>query len=176
MTTKLSALSADELIGKGVAPVRREFWKPVAPRQEVAVVSSSQSSAPAERRSKKKAKQVRGGSGDFLGTCTSVALISAALSGERRSARVKLTYATAFWPAAASLTATAASVMMLKPFWLKSPRNCRADALFLLLPNAPSVCQHQTPLTAARNSFRVTGPRAVCHHLACSVCICKPAC
>lgn len=71
MTSKLTALSADELIGKGVAPIKREFWKPVAPRQEVAVVGSSQSSAPAERRSKKKAKQVRGGLDDFLITCTS---------------------------------------------------------------------------------------------------------
>ena len=76
MTTKLTALSADELICKGIAPIKREFWKPVAPRQEVAVIGSSQSSAPAERRTKKKAKQVRGEMGDFLTTCTSaVALI-----------------------------------------------------------------------------------------------------
>lgn len=64
---------------------------------------------------------------------------------------------------------------MLMPFWLKSPRNCRASALFLLLPNAPSVCQHQKSLTAASKAFQATGPRASCQYLAyCSVCICKP--
>lgn len=65
MTSNLAALSADELIGKGIAPVKREYWKPVAPRQEAAAVGGSQSSAPAERKSKRKAKQVRGGSVDL---------------------------------------------------------------------------------------------------------------
>lgn len=69
MTSNLAALSADELISKGVAPIKRDFWKPVAPRQEVAAVGSSlaqRSSAPAERKSKKKAKQVRRSSDDVV--------------------------------------------------------------------------------------------------------------
>ena len=73
MTNSLAALSADELIGKGIAPIKRKFWKPVAPRQEIVAVGSSQSSAPAERKSKRKAKQVRGGSDDLPLTCTSEA-------------------------------------------------------------------------------------------------------
>ena len=70
MTSNLAALSADELICKGIAPIKREFWKPVAPRQEAAAVGGSQSSALAERKSKKKAKQVRGGPDDLPLTCT----------------------------------------------------------------------------------------------------------
>lgn len=64
MTSNLVALSADELISKGIAPVKRDFWKPVPVRQEVAAVGSSlapKPSVPVEKRSKRKAKQVRGG-------------------------------------------------------------------------------------------------------------------
>ena len=66
MASNLLALSADELISKGIAPVKRDFWKPVPVRQQVAAVVGSslapKLSVPAEKKSKKKAKQVRRGS------------------------------------------------------------------------------------------------------------------
>ena len=58
MASNLAMLSADELVSKGIAPIKREFWKPVAPRQEVAAIGGTQACGPAERKSKRKAKQV----------------------------------------------------------------------------------------------------------------------
>lgn len=61
MSSALSSLSATDLIGKGIAPVKREYWKPNSSRQEVAAVGSSEapeSAAPAERKSKRQAKRV----------------------------------------------------------------------------------------------------------------------
>lgn len=61
MHNALSNLSAAELVGKGIAPVKREFWKPPASRQEVAAVGSSEAAAtaaPPERKSKRQAKRV----------------------------------------------------------------------------------------------------------------------
>lgn len=55
MASNLAMLSADELVSKGIAPIKREFWKPAAPRQEVAAIGGC---GPAERKSKRKAKQV----------------------------------------------------------------------------------------------------------------------
>ena len=122
MTSNLAALSADELIGKGIAPIKRDFWKPVAPRQEVAAVGSSQSSAPAKRKSKKKAKQVRSGSDHFLmvDTPEAPAIIAGRVAYARlcgcRSARARLISATTSWLAIASLLAPVASVTMQKLF------------------------------------------------------------
>lgn len=62
MTGTLTDLSAEYLIARGIAPVKREYWKPITARQEVAAVGSAlaqRSSAPAERKTKKKARQVR---------------------------------------------------------------------------------------------------------------------
>ncbi len=61
MHSALSNLSAAELVGKGIAPVKREYWKPPASRQEVAAVGSSEAAAtaaPPERKSKRQAKRV----------------------------------------------------------------------------------------------------------------------
>ncbi len=63
MSSSLSALPAAELISKGIAPVKREYWKPILPRQEVAAVGSSNApengtSAPVERKSRRQAKRV----------------------------------------------------------------------------------------------------------------------
>ena len=61
MHSALSNLSAAELVGKGIAPVKREYWKPPASRQEVAAVGSSEAAAtaaPLERKSKRQAKRV----------------------------------------------------------------------------------------------------------------------
>ncbi|KAL0043602.1 hypothetical protein WJX79_009566 [Trebouxia sp. C0005] len=62
MHNALSNLSAAELVGKGIAPVKREYWKPPASRQEVAAVGSSEAAAtaaPPERKSKRQAKRER---------------------------------------------------------------------------------------------------------------------
>ena len=61
MSSALIELSTDELITKGIAPIKREYWKSVAPRQEVEAVGSSvaqDSAGPIKRQSKKQAKQV----------------------------------------------------------------------------------------------------------------------
>jgi len=61
MPSALSNLSAAELVGKGIAPVKREYWKPPASRQEVAAVGNSEAAAtaaPLERKSKRQAKRV----------------------------------------------------------------------------------------------------------------------
>ena len=116
MTSNLAAMSADELIDKGVAPIKREFWKPSAPRQEVAAVGSSQLSAPAERKSKKKVKQVRDDSDDvfIVGITEAPASMAGRVAYARlcgcRSARVRSISATTSWLAIASSIATVASV------------------------------------------------------------------
>lgn len=57
MASSVAALSATELISKGIAPVLREYWKPVEARQEVAAVTSSRAPAQAIEASNKKTKR-----------------------------------------------------------------------------------------------------------------------
>lgn len=57
MASSFVGLSVDELIAKGIAPVSRQYWKPVEPRQEVAAVGSSQ--IPEAGKSKKPDKKSR---------------------------------------------------------------------------------------------------------------------
>ena len=62
MSTPLKELTAEELVNKGIAPVKREYWKPYATRSEVPAVGGAQAQASAtlaEKKSKRQAKKVR---------------------------------------------------------------------------------------------------------------------
>lgn len=59
MTTDMIGLSADELIAKGIAPVSREYWKPLETREAVTAVGSSQASDAGKKTDKKSRKQFK---------------------------------------------------------------------------------------------------------------------
>ena len=79
MASSLRELTDNELIKKGIAPVKRLYWKPAAAREEVAAVGSAQaqdSAAPVEKKSKRQARKVRC-HGDRPGNLSWVPLVSA---------------------------------------------------------------------------------------------------
>ena len=151
MTGTLTDLSADDLIARGIAPVKREYWKPITTRQEVTAVGSSlaqKSPAPAERKTKKKARQVQLRSAlnrhpaRLACRVGSLSLRStSALLRGRRNEKHRSTSATVSWQAAANLTVIVVSVMTLKPSWLRNQRNCMGSAHLLLLPDVPTVSE-----------------------------------
>ena len=68
MATSLASLSADELIARGIAPVSKQYWKPVEARQEVAAVGSSQIPGAGKGTDKKSRRQARKVCNDMLVT------------------------------------------------------------------------------------------------------------
>ena len=88
MTTPLKELTAEELVNKGIAPVKREYWKPYATRSEVPSVVGEQAQASAavnEKKSKRQAKKVRLW---LLPTCPASCHIAGAIWSSGQAAQV----------------------------------------------------------------------------------------
>lgn len=69
MTTPLKELTAEELVNKGIAPVKREYWKPYAARSEVPAVGGAQAQASAALTEKKSKRQARKDRDDVFSLC-----------------------------------------------------------------------------------------------------------